>query len=105
MISGDVIYTAKWAPLPTPSPSAAVWGRPGAMDSISATYDQEVTLPKNTLYPPPATTSTAGASSGASSGSYADEKPVKNLTTKRGRRSRLRRLVRPAGECDPAPEL
>ena len=106
MISGDVIYTAQWSPITYTIAFSGGEGGQGAMDSIPATYDQEVTLPKNTFTRPGYYFNGWSTSSGASSGSYADEKPVKNLTTKQGGDGHaLRRLVRPAGECDPAPEL
>ena len=84
VISGDVIYTAKWSPITYTIAFSGGEGGQGAMDSISATYDQEVTLPKNTFTRPGYYFNGWSASSGASSGSYADEKPVKNLTTKQG---------------------
>lgn len=87
VISGDVIYTAQWSPITYTIAFSGGEGGQGAMDSISATYDQEVTLPKNTFTRPGYYFNGWSASSGASSGSYADEKPVKNLTTKQGRRS------------------
>ena len=84
VISGDVIYTAQWSPITYTIAFSGGEGGQGAMDSISATYDQEVTLPKNTFTRPGYYFNGWSASSGASSGSYADEKPVKNLTTKQG---------------------
>ena len=84
MISGDVIYTAQWSPITYTIAFSGGEGGQGAMDSIPATYDQEVTLPKNTFTRPGYYFNGWSASSGASSGSYADEKPVKNLTTKQG---------------------
>ena len=84
VISGDVIYTAKWSPITYTIAFSGGEGGQGAMDSIPATYDQEVTLPKNTFTRPGYYFNGWSASSGASSGSYADEKPVKNLTTKQG---------------------
>ena len=84
VISGDVTYTAQWSPITYTIAFSGGEGGQGAMDSISATYDQEVTLPKNTFTRPGYYFNGWSASSGASSGSYADEKPVKNLTTKQG---------------------
>ena len=84
VISGDVIYTAQWSPITYTIAFSGGEGGQGAMDSISATYDQEVTLPKNTFTRPGYYFNGWSTSSGASSGSYADEKPVKNLTTKQG---------------------
>ena len=84
VISGDVIYTAQWSPITYTIAFSGGEGGQGAMDSIPATYDQEVTLPKNTFTRPGYYFNGWSASSGASSGSYADEKPVKNLTTKQG---------------------
>ena len=84
VISGDVTYTAKWSPITYTIAFSGGEGGQGAMDSISATYDQEVTLPKNTFTRPGYYFNGWSVSSGASSGSYADEKPVKNLTTKQG---------------------
>ncbi len=84
MISGDVIYTAQWSPITYTIAFSGGEGGQGAMDSIPATYDQEVTLPKNTFTRPGYYFNGWSTSSGASSGSYADEKPVKNLTTKQG---------------------
>ena len=84
VISGDVTYTAKWSPITYTIAFSGGEGGQGAMDSIPATYDQEVTLPKNTFTRPGYYFNGWSASSGASSGSYADEKPVKNLTTKQG---------------------
>ena len=78
VISGDVIYTAKWSPITYTIAFSGGEGGQGAMDSISATYDQEVTLPKNTFTRPGYYFNGWSASSGASSGSYADEKPVKS---------------------------
>ena len=80
VISGDVIYTAQWSPITYTIAFSGGEGGQGAMDSIPATYDQEVTLPKNTFTRPGYYFNGWSASSGASSGSYADEKPVKNLT-------------------------
>ena len=82
VISGDVIYTAQWSPITYTIAFSGGEGGQGAMDSIPATYDQEVTLPKNTFTRPGYYFNGWSTSSGASSGSYADEKPVKNLTTK-----------------------
>ena len=84
VISGDVIYTAQWSPITYTIAFSGGEGGQGAMDSIPATYDQEVTLPKNTFTRPGYYFNGWSASSGTSSGSYADEKPVKNLTTKQG---------------------
>ena len=84
VISGDVIYTAQWSPITYTIAFSGGEGGQGAMDSIPATYDQEVTLPKNTFTRPGYYFNGWSATSGASSGSYADEKPVKNLTTKQG---------------------
>ena len=84
VISGDVIYTAQWSPVTYTIAFSGGEGGQGAMDSIPATYDQEVTLPKNTFTRPGYYFNGWSTSSGASSGSYADEKPVKNLTTKQG---------------------
>ena len=84
VISGDVIYTAQWSPITYTIAFSGGEGGQGAMDSIPATYDQEVALPKNTFTRPGYYFNGWSASSGASSGSYADEKPVKNLTTKQG---------------------
>ena len=84
VISGDVTYTAQWSPITYTIAFSGGEGGQGAMDSISATYDQEVTLPKNTFTRPGYYFNGWSTSSGASSGSYADEKPVKNLTTKQG---------------------
>lgn len=84
VISGDVIYTAQWSPITYTIAFSGGEGGQGAMDSIPATYDQEVTLPKNTFTRPGYYFNGWSASPGASSGSYADEKPVKNLTTKQG---------------------
>ena len=84
VISGDVIYTAQWSPITYTIAFSGGEGGQGAMDSIPATYDQEVTLPKNTFTRPGYYFNGWSTSSGASSGSYADEKPVKNLTTKQG---------------------
>ena len=84
VISGDVTYTAKWSPITYTIAFSGGEGGQGAMDSIPATYDQEVTLPKNTFTRPGYYFNGWSTSSGASSGSYADEKPVKNLTTKQG---------------------
>ena len=84
VISGDVIYTAQWSPITNTIAFSGGEGGQGAMDSIPATYDQEVTLPKNTFTRPGYYFNGWSTSSGASSGSYADEKPVKNLTTKQG---------------------
>ena len=84
VISGDVIYTAQWSPITYTIAFSGGEGGQGTMDSIPATYDQEVTLPKNTFTRPGYYFNGWSASSGASSGSYADEKPVKNLTTKQG---------------------
>ena len=84
VISGDVIYTAQWSPITYTIAFSGGEGGQGAMDSIPATYDQEVTLPKNTFTRPGYYFNGWSVSSGASSGSYADEKPVKNLTTKQG---------------------
>ena len=81
VISGDVIYTAQWSPITYTIAFSGGEGGQGAMDSIPATYDQEVTLPKNTFTRPGYYFNGWSASSGASSGSYAD---VKNLTTKQG---------------------
>ena len=52
MISGDVIYTAQWSPITYTIAFSGGEGGQGAMDSIPATYDQEVTLPKNTFTRP-----------------------------------------------------
>ena len=49
VISGDVIYTAQWSPITYTIAFSGGEGGQGAMDSIPATYDQEVTLPKNTF--------------------------------------------------------
>ena len=84
VISGDVIYTAQWSPITYTIAFSGGEGGQGAMDSIPATYDQAVTLPKNTFTRPGYYFNGWSTSSGASSGSYADEKPVKNLTTKQG---------------------
>ena len=84
VISGDVTYTAQWSPITYTIAFSGGEGGQGAMDSIPATYDQEVTLPKNTFTRPGYYFNGWSASSGTSSGSYADEKPVKNLTTKQG---------------------
>ena len=84
VISGDVIYTTQWSPITYTIAFSGGEGGQGDMDSISATYDQEVTLPKNTFTRPGYYFNGWSTSSGASSGSYADEKPVKNLTTKQG---------------------
>ena len=84
VISGDVIYTAQWSPITYTIAFSGGEGGQGAMDSIPATYDQEVTLPKNIFTRPGYYFNGWSTSSGASSGSYADEKPVKNLTTKQG---------------------
>ncbi len=84
VISGDVIYTAQWSPITYTIAFSGGEGGQGAMDSIPATYDREVTLPKNTFTRPGYYFNGWSTSSGASSGSYADEKPVKNLTTKQG---------------------
>ena len=84
VISGDVIYTAQWSPITYTIAFSGGEGGQGAMDSIPATYDQEVTLPKNTFTRPGYYFNGWSASSGASSGSYADEATVKNLTTKQG---------------------
>ena len=78
------VYTAQWSPITYTIAFSGGEGGQGAMDSIPATYDQEVTLPKNTFTRPGYYFNGWSASSGASSGSYADEKPVKNLTTKQG---------------------
>ena len=84
VISGDVIYTAQWSPITYTIAFSGGEGGQGAMDSIPATYDQEVTLPKNTFTRPGYYFNGWSTSSGASSGSYADEATVKNLTTKQG---------------------
>ena len=83
VISGDVIYTAQWSPITYTIAFSGGEGGQGAMDSIPATYDQEVTLPKNTFTRPGYYFNGWSASSGASSGSYATRR-VKNLTTKQG---------------------
>ena len=79
VISGDVIYTAQWSPITYTIAFSGGEGGQGAMDSIPATYDQEFTLPKNTFTRPGYYFNGWSASSGASSGNYADGETVKNL--------------------------
>ncbi len=80
VISGDVTYTAKWSPITYTIAFGAGEGE-GQMDSISAIYDQEVTLPRSTFTRPGYTFSSWSAST---IGSYADGAAVKNLTAKQG---------------------
>ena len=84
VISGDVTYTANWSPITYTIAFSGGEGGQGDMDSIPATYDQEVALPKNTFTRPGYGFNGWSTSSGISSGSYADEATVKNLTTKQG---------------------
>lgn len=55
------------------------------MESISAAYDEEVTLPKNAFTRPGYSFSGWGTYSGTSYGTYQDEQTVRNLASEQGK--------------------
>ena len=84
VISGDVTYTAKWTAITYTIAFNANEGT-GTMESISAAYDEEVTLPKNTFTRPGYRFNGWGSYAGTSYGSYKDEDAVKNLASEQGK--------------------
>ena len=83
IISGDVTYTAKWAPITYTIAFSANGGEGTAMANISATYDEDVTLPENTYSRPGYAFNGWGSYASSTSGSAAGS-TVKNLTAKQG---------------------
>ena len=82
-ITADVTYTAKWTPIQytivlNPGDGA------GEPVTLNATYDQDVTLPKNTFTYDGYDFVGWSTSRSSSYGSTADEATVKNLTDKAG---------------------
>ena len=82
-ITADVTYTAKWTPIQYTivlNPGDGV----GEPVTLNATYDQDVTLPKNTFTYDGYDFVGWSTSRSSSYGSTADEATVKNLTDKDG---------------------
>ena len=83
VITGDVIYTAKWTPI-TYTIELNAGGGVGEKVTLNATYDQELTLPGNPFTRDGYDFAGWGTSAGASYGSIKDGAAVKNLTDKDG---------------------
>lgn len=84
VITGNVIYTAKWTPIQYTivlNPGKGV-GKNVTLDAV--VYDQYVTLPKNTFTCDGYDFNGWGTSASASYGSIKDGEAVKNLTDKDG---------------------
>ncbi len=79
VITEDVTFTAKWTPI-TYTIAFNADGGEGTMDSITATYDQEVTLPDSAFTRAGYDFSGWNSYKGSSSGSMT----AKNLTAKQG---------------------
>ena len=86
VISGDTTFTAKWMAITyTIAFSAGEGTADGTIESITATYNEEVTLPENTVFTRAGYTFNGwSTSSSSSSGSYAAGASVKNLSSKQG---------------------
>lgn len=80
VISGDVTYTASWTPITYTIAFSAGEGD-GQMDSITAAYDTELTLPKGTFSRAGYRFNGWATSSGSSYAVYQDEGTVKNLAS------------------------
>lgn len=80
VITGDMTCTAKWTAITYTIAFSANEGT-GTMESISAAYDEEVTLPKNAFTRP------GYSFSGwrTYSGTYQDEQTVRNLASEQGK--------------------
>ena len=84
VITGDITCTAKWTAITYTIAFSANEGT-GTMESISAAYDEEVTLPKNAFTRPGYSFSGWGTYSGTSYGTYQDEQTVRNLASEQGK--------------------
>ena len=84
VITGDMTCTAKWTAITYTIAFSANEGT-GTMESISAAYDEEVTLPKNAFTRPGYSFSSWGTYSGTSYGTYQDEQTVRNLASEQGK--------------------
>lgn len=84
VITGDMTCTAKWTAITYTIAFSANEGT-GTMESISAAYDEEVTLPKNAFTRPGYSFSGWGTYSGTSYGTYQDEQAVRNLASEQGK--------------------
>ena len=84
VITGDMTCTAKWTAITYTIAFSANEGT-GTMESISAAYDEEVTLPKNAFTRPGYSFSGWGTYSGTSYGTYQDEQTVRNLASEQGK--------------------
>ena len=84
VITGDMTCTAKWTAITYTIAFSANEGT-GTMKSISAAYDEEVTLPKNAFTRPGYSFSGWGTYSGTSYGTYQDEQTVRNLASEQGK--------------------
>ena len=82
--TGDMTCTAKWTASTYTIAFSANEGT-GTMESISAAYDEEVTLPKNAFTRPGYSFSGWGTYSGTSYGTYQDEQTVRNLASEQGK--------------------
>ena len=71
-------YEARWTPI-TYTIAFAANGGQGQMDAVTAAYDQELTLPKNTFTYAGYSFLGWGKYNSSSSASYADGETVKNL--------------------------
>ena len=78
VITGDVTYEARWTPI-TYTIAFAANGGQGQMDTVTAAYDQELTLPKSTFTYAGYSFLGWGKYNTSSSASYADGETVKNL--------------------------
>lgn len=76
--------TAKWTAITYTIAFSANEGT-GTMESISAAYDEDVTLPKNAFTRPGYSFSGWGTYSGTSYGTYQDEQAVRNLASEQGK--------------------
>lgn len=79
VIKSDVTYTAKWTPV-TYTVRFDANGGTGTMDSITATYDQEVVLPKNGFTRSGYTF--VGWGTSGSSKTYGEDQTVSNLKSR-----------------------
>ena len=84
VITGDMTCTAKWTAITYTIAFSANEGT-GTMESISAAYDEDVTLPKNAFTRPGYSFSGWGTYSGTSYGTYQDEQTVRNLASEQGK--------------------
>lgn len=83
VITGNVIYTAKWTPI-TYTIELNAGGGVGEKVTLNAVYDREIELPKNTFTRDGYDFKGWGTSGSASYGSIEDGAAVKNLTDKDG---------------------